>query len=411
MTDRYRIEAEALIHGSLPPIADGCVVLEGDRILYAGPRQQAPPGGPIVRTAAVMPGMWDAHCHLFGIRRADLTDLTLEPAVSRGLRAGTDASRALMAGFTSLREVGGLGVLIAGSIAEGTIPGPEIYAAGAILSMTGGHGDIHSLPIQLLTNAGRRTEDLELCDGVPDCIRAVRLQLRRGARIIKVCASGGVLSELDHPEHAQFSDEELSAIVEEAARADRVVAAHCHGKSGIMAAIRAGVKTIEHGTFLDRESARAMADTGTILVSTRFIGEALLADETPGSLPPFAREKLEVTYRRGAEALQHALAEGVTIAAGTDILTTGDVWGQNGRELTLLVEAGMTPLEAIRAATATGPLTVGPQAERSGVLEPGYRSDVIAVDSNPVEDISVLERPGSVTHVWKGGKLVKGGPS
>ena len=408
MPGRYRIEAAVLIHGSGAPISDGCVVIDGDHIAYAGPIQHAPPGGEIVQTEVVMPGMWDSHCHFFGIRRADLRDLVMEPLVDRALRASKDVTRALMAGFTSVREVGGLGLTLAKAISEGTLLGPEIYAAGSILSMTGGHADIHSLPIELVTSDERAAE-LELCDGVAGCIKAVRLQLRRGARVIKACASGGVLSELDRPEHPQFSEEELAAIVAEAGRADRVVATHCHGKAGIMASIRAGVRTIEHGTYLDEESARAMADTGTILVATRFIGESLLADNSSVELPEFARQKLQVTYRRGREALEHALSAGVVVAAGTDILTTGDVWGRNGRELGLLVEAGMSPLEAIRSATAIGPLTVGPQAEKVGMLEAGHRADVLAVNSNPLTDITVLERPESITHVWTNGQLVKAG--
>ena len=253
-----------------------------------------------------------------------------------------------------------------------------------------------------------RLHDLELCDGVPECLRGVRRQLRRGARVIKVCASGGVLSEVDHPEHAQFSHAELCAIVEEAARAERVVAAHCHGKAGIMAAVRAGVQTVEHGTYLDAESARAMADSGTILVATRFIGEALLAEDSSTALPDFARRKLTETYRRGREAVGHAIDAGVTIAVGTDILTSGDMWGYNGRELGLLVECGLSPVQALPAATATGPLTVGPQASRTGVLQAGFDADVIAVGENPLDDIAVLADSEQISHVWRAGSMVKG---
>ena len=401
-----RIDADTLIHGTKAPIADGSLVIEGDQIVYAGPQATAPPGDETTRVPVLMPGLWDSHCHFFGIRWASLRELVTVPVVQRGLRAAEDARQALQAGFTSLREVGGLGVDLAAAVEEGILVGPHIYGSGAILSMTGGHGDIHSLPLDFVASS-ESLPDLELCDGVPECLRGVRRQLRKGARVLKVCASGGVVSELDKPEHPQFSPEELAAIVEEAARADRVVAAHCHGKAGIMAAVRAGVRTIEHGTFLDPESARAMADSGTILVSTRFIGEALLSEDSSVELPDFARRKLEVTYRRGAEAMQHALAAGVKIAAGTDIMTSGDMWGRNARELTLLVELGMTERAAIQAGTAHGPLTVGAQAESEGVLERGARADAIAVSANPLEKITVLEDPSSITHVWKSGVLVK----
>ena len=409
MTTSHRIEADLLLPGDGEPVVDGCVVVDDGVITYAGPKALAPPtsAAPTVRMPVVMPGMWDSHCHLFGIVAANLQHLATDAVPLRAMRIGRDVERALAAGFTSLREVGGLGVHLARAIAEGTVVGPEIYAAGALLSTTGGHGDIHSLPEAFVATC-ERFHDLELCDGVPECLRAVRRQLRRGARVIKVCASGGVLSELDRPEHAQFSHDELVAIVEEAARAERVVAAHCHGKAGIMAAVRAGIRTVEHGTHLDAESARAMADSGTILVPTRFIGDALLADDSTVELPEFARRKLIETYRRGREGLGHAIDAGVTIAAGTDILTSGDHWGRNGNELALLVECGLSPLQAITAATANGPLTVGPQAARTGRLAAGFDADVIAVAADPLADIRVLGDATMVSHVWRRGQLVKG---
>jgi imidazolonepropionase-like amidohydrolase len=359
-----------------------------------------------VTTPVVMPGMWDAHCHLFGIIEPNLGALGTQPVQLRAMRVANDALKALMAGFTSLREVGGLGVYLAQAIAEGTIVGPRIYGAGSILSETGGHGDIHSFPIDWM-NGNDRLDDLAICDGISECRRAVRRQLRKGAALIKVCASGGVLSERDDPLHQQFSHEELVAIVEEAARTERIVAAHCHGKAGIMAAVRAGIQTIEHGTYLDAEAARAMADSGTVLVATRFIGEALLAGGPETGLADFARAKLTETYRAGRGAIGFALEAGVTIAAGTDILTSGGMWGRNGRELELLVECGMTPSEAISAATAHGPLTVGPRAEKTGLLKPGHVADVIAVADNPLDRIGVLADQSNITHVWKSGTLVK----
>ena len=195
--------------------------------------------------------------------------------------------------------------------------------------------------------------------------------------------------------------------MDEAATAERVVAAHCHGKAGIMAAVRAGVKTIEHGTYLDRESATAMADTGAILVATRFAGVELLSQPPERGLPDFARQKLTETYRRGREAVGAALEAGVTIAVGTDILTSDDQWGQNGRELALLVECGLSPEQAIMAATSVGPMTVGPQAMGSGTIREGQPADVIAVTVDPRRQIDILGEARNVTHVWKAGTLVK----
>jgi len=330
---------------------------------------------------------------------------TSDPAVLVA-RATADVAATLDGGITSVREMGGVGLSLSTVVAEGTIRGPNIYGAGSILSTTGGHGDIHGLPLDYVTSLGHRGFVFsELCDGVPGCLKAVRKQLRRGAQVIKICASGGVMSEIDHPIHQQFSHEELVAIVEEAARADRVVAAHCHGKPGIDAALRAGVKTIEHGSYLDEESAEMMREAGAILVPTRFVVAALL--EIEEQLPAYAYRKAVMIADHHAQAMKIAIAAGVTIAMGTDIFVSGPMYGKNSLEVRHLIDAGMTPLEAIEAATANGPLTLGPLAPRSGQLREGYDADVIAFDTNPIEDLSVWGDPGRVTHIWKAGEPVK----
>ena len=245
----------------------------------------------------------------------------------------------------------------------------------------------------------------EICDGVPECLRAVRKQLRNGADFIKVCASGGVSSEVDHPVHQQFSGEELQAIVEEASRAERIVAAHCHGKPGIMAALEAGVKTIEHGSYLDEEAAAAMVEAEAVLVPTRFIIEEGLALEE--AWPPYAYKKLVMVADHHANALRLAIAHGVTIAAGSDALI-GSMGRHRTREVRYLIEAGMTPLAAIESATANGPLTLGPQAPKKGLLADGYDADIIAFDASPLDDLALWGDPDRVTHVWKEGVLTKG---
>jgi imidazolonepropionase-like amidohydrolase len=407
--NRYRIEAATLIRGDGTAIDNAVITIEGTAVGYAGPAPDAPPtpDADMVSVPVLMPGMWDAHCHFFGIRRPNIEALTTDPIMVRSIRATRDARRALDAGFTSVRELGGLGVYLGRAIEEGYVEGPNVYAAGSILSTTGGHGDIHSIPEEWVTGS-HRIDDLELCDGTDGARKAVRRQLRKGASVIKVCASGGVLSEYDDPEHQQFTHEELKAIVDEAAMADRIVAAHCHGKAGIMAALQAGVKTIEHGTYLDAESARAMADNGAILVATRFVGAELLSQPPERGLADFARQKLTETFRRGREGVGFALEAGVTIAAGTDILTSDDQWGRNGHELALLVECGMDPDQAIVAATSIGPMTVGPQTDRTGTVVTGEPADLIAVTADPRQEIGLLGRAESVTHVWKGGALMKG---
>jgi imidazolonepropionase-like amidohydrolase len=408
----HRIEAELLIPGHGQPIRDGVVVLDGGRIDYAGPTGTAPStaGALVSRAVAVMPGMWDCHGHFLGTRTFDLAQLAVEPLALRGARSARDLRAALDAGITSVREVGGLGVELARAVAEGVLDGPVIYGAGAILSTTGGHGDLHSFPLSWISSWTAEAGTMRLADGPDECARAVREQLRRNAKVIKVCASGGVLSEVDDPIHQQFTLAELRAVVEVAGLADRVVAAHCHGKPGIMAALQAGVRTIEHGTYLDDEGCDAIRESGAILVPTRTIVEDMLAFRD--AVPPYAMVKLEAIADVHAQAVTRAYEQGVTIAMGTDIGLTGpdlpNSWGQNGAEPGYLVKLGMTPLEAIEAATATGPLTLGPQAPRSGQLAEGYDADVITLDADPLADISVLADPERITGVWTRGRRVKG---
>lgn len=406
-----RIEADLLIPGKGEPVRDAAVLLDGPAIAYAGPAAGAPQVSPETtteRASVVMPGLWDCHGHFLGLRVLDLERLPVTPTALRAARCARDLRAALDAGVTSVREVGGLAVHLARAVDEGLLEGPHVYGAGAILSTTGGHGDLHSLPLPWVGDFGEGGGELRLCDGPDDCARAAREQLRAGARVIKVCASGGVMSEIDHPVHQQFTGAELRAVVEVAGMAERVVAAHCHGKPGIMAALEAGVRTIEHGTFLDEEACAAMRESGAVLVSTRtIVAEALESEAMPG----YAMTKLRDIADRHAKAMQLAYESGVTIAAGTDIGVSGEglpvSWGRNGRELPLLVEAGLDPLAAIEAATANGPLTLGLQAPWSGRLADGYDADVLALDADPVEDISVLADPAAITGVWKAGRRVK----
>lgn len=406
-----RVEADLLIPGRGEPIRDGAVIVDGALIAYAGPRAGAPRSdGPTWRVPVVLPGLWDCHVHLMGLKTFDLERIVREPPPLTAARATKDAEALLQAGFTSVREVGGHGVHLAHAVREGTVAGPNIYGAGAILSQTGGHADLHSMPLATVHDLAEHGGMLQLCDGVAECIKAVRLQLRKGARVIKICASGGVLSEVDDPIHQQFSDDELRAIVEEAARADRVVAAHCHGKPGIMAAVRAGCRTIEHGSYVDDEAAAAMREAGAILVWTRSIVARIMSGLD--RVPPYAAAKMQATADGHLDAVRAARAAGVTVACGTDFGSSGAgtlaPHGANGEELRHLVDAGLTPIEAIEAATATAPLTLGPQAPRSGLLAEGYDADLIAVDADPLSDIGAIADPSHVTHVWKGGRLFRG---
>ncbi len=407
-----KILADLLIPGKGEPIENGAVVVDGTEITFSGPAASAPAAtdATVFEVPVVMPGLWDCHAHLFGSPSWSLEGVAWVPPAAAGARATADLARYIEGGVTSVREVGGYGVELAPVVAEGSIIGPSIYGAGEVLSTTGGHGDIHSIPLDIYEGVAARSRIIgRLADGPSECVKAVREQLRRNARVIKICASGGVMSEVDHPIHQQFSDEELRAIVDEAARADRVVAAHCHGKPGIMAALRAGARTIEHGSYLDEEAAELMKEKDAILVPTRFIVDELIGMEA--HVPAYAYRKITGLAETHAQALKIAIATGVRIAMGTDIFASGPMHGFRyalaSREMRHLTDAGLTPLGAIEAATATGPLTLGAQAPRSGRIEEGFDADLIALDRSPLEVDSIWGDPERVTHVWKGGRRVK----
>ena len=409
-----RVEADLLIPGVGEPITNGCVVFEGPTISYAGPIEGSPtpsPSDTSIGVPAVLPGLWDTHAHFFGLRNLSMEEVVYTSPWVGILRAARDAEKALRAGFTSVRELSGFGVYLSRAVEDGSIVGPHIYGAGAMLSPTGGHGDDHAYPLEFVHFWRNRLGLPGPCDGVPECLAAVRKILRLGAPVVKICASGGVMSDLDSPIHQQFSEEEIRAIVEEAARADRIVAAHCHGKAGIMAALNAGVKTIEHGSYLDEECADLMLAKGAMLVPTRWIISQIVATARTSGLPEFMLEKARKIHDRHREAMRLAVGKKIPIALGTDTIGSSEAapvyWGGNGQELPLMVEdGGMTPLQAIEAATANGPRTLGPRAPLSGQLRAGYAADLIVVREDPLKRIAVLAEPENIARVWKGGRLV-----
>ena len=410
--NKQRIFADILIPGAGEPLADWAIIVADGLIEWVGPQVDVPSiTGEDLHVPVLMPGMWDCHTHFTGMQTPALAAAMDVPVPVAAARSVADAQRAINAGFTSIREVGGFGVYLARVINEGNALGPHIYAAGDLISPTGGHADLHNYSLGCVADLAQRDGWLHTCDGVTGALRAVRLQLRKNAKLIKICASGGTLTEYDDPLHQQFSDIEIRTMVEEAARAERIVAAHCHGKVGIMAALRNGVKTIEHGTFLDEEAADAMLEADAILVTTRSVKIRNMDYAKKHGLPDYAWKKLLMTADRHQEAVSLAISKGVTIAAGTDTLTSGDNtplrWGEHALELKLLVDDGMTPLQAIESATATAPLTLGPQAPKAGQIKVGWDADLCAVAENPVEDISVLLDTDKITHVWKMGKLLK----
>lgn len=392
------ITADVLIPGRGSPIQDAALLHHEGKITWVGRLDQLSPDlrkQDATHVPVLMPGLWDCHAHFFGAQKVSLDEFYRVPQALAGARAARDAAQVLNAGFTSVRELGGYGHLVAKAIAEGNLVGPKIYSAISVISQTGGHADAHDTPLPALQDAIVHGLFIHLCDGVDECIKAVRMQLRRGAKVIKVCASGGVGSQIDDPHNQQFSNAELTAMVEEAHRAQRIVAAHCHGKPGIDAALHAGCTTIEHGTYLDDESINLMLEKRAILVPTRTIIEAGLS--IPEAWTPESYVKLQETAKVHSKAYKQAVAAGVRIALGTDlgISVPGSALahGRNGMELKYAVEAGLSPLQAIEAATATAPETLGPQASVSGQLKEGYDADFIAVSSDPLVDIGILTDP------------------
>ncbi len=403
-----RIDTDLLIPGRGEPIKDGTVIMEGDTISYAGERSDAPSGAPdrTIEVPVLLPGLWDCHIH-FGTQTPDELGSVMMPSPALlGSRAVDELGRTLDGGVTSVREVGGVGIELVGEIESGRIRSPHMHSAGGIMSPTAGHADFHSIPLRAVETMSDQYRFISnVADGVPGVLKGVRMNLRRNAKVIKICTSGGVMSEVDHWSHQQFSDEEITAIVEEAARAERFVAAHAEGKAGIMAALRCGVQTIEHGDEVDDEVVDLMLEKDIILIPTMWVTRQLMS--MPDEMPDYAYRKLSELAEIQEEGLAKAIAAGVRIAMGTDIFVHGPLYGTNSLEIAHLVSAGMTPLGAIEAATATSPETLGPQAPLSGQLREGYDADVIALDFNPLEDGSLWGDPDRITHVWQGGASVK----
>ncbi len=409
--DALKIDTDTLFIGDGEIIKNGSVVLEGNKITYSGETEHAPSVKKELYVPFLMPGLWEAHCHFSGSLTASVESwLMVNPYVAAA-RSTWDLKELLSSGITSVREVGGIGVYLNRVVEEGLIDGPRIYGAGNVLGMTGGHSDVHGIPLEIYRTWGNSPLG-ELVDGVSGCLKGVRKQLRKGAEIIKVCASGGVMSELDHPIHQQLSDLELKTIVEEAHRADRLVAAHCHGSPGIKAALNAGVKTIEHGTYLDEDLAELMVEKKAILVPTRYVIEKLFASSQNSNVPEYAMEKLKNLYEQHKSAMKIAIKTGVKIAMGTDMFVSGPNGvfrhGENAMELKYLVEAGMKKEDALVSATGMGAKTVGSLAKKSGLLKVGYDADLLALRNSPLENIEYISNRDKISLVVKLGKIIVG---
>ncbi|HEU4882872.1 MAG TPA: amidohydrolase family protein [Longimicrobium sp.] len=392
------LRAARLIDGTgAAVVQNGVVVVTDDRIVAAGREGsvQVPAGARVIDLgdATLLPGFIDTHTHIVG--RA-LADPGSDEAAVRDFQgfgailATANARATLMAGFTTIRVLGSSDfddIALRQAIDQGYVPGPRIQAAGHSIGITGGHCDENGFRPGLFDGDYRNG----IADG-PDQIRAaVRYQAKYGADVIKTCATGGVLSEGDAVGVLQYSLEELTALVEEAHVLERRVAAHAHGAEGIKVAVRAGVNSIEHGSFLDEEGARMMAARGTFLVPTMMAGAAVERAAQSGRLTGLRAEKARQAGAAMRNATRIARRAGVPIALGTDAGVGAH--GANGQEFGLMVEwGGMTPMESIVAGTSNAAKLLG-WDNRIGALRAGLLADVVAVPGDPTRDIHVLERP------------------
>ncbi len=400
--------ARIIIGTGANPIQNGIVVVNGNKIIAVGTNEKVeiPSGAKVIDlgNATLMPGFIDAHTHIIGRVLGDPEggNARFRDYNSFGaILAVNNSRKTLMSGFTTIRNLGAGkfdDLAIKQAINEGWIVGPRMLTAGHSLGITGGHCDENGF------KPGVADGDFKtgIADGVDQVRAAVRYQIKYGADVIKTCATGGVLSEGDAVGVQQYSFEEMKAMVEEAEQHERKVAAHAHGIEGIKVATRAGVASIEHGSFLDVEGAKLMKEKGTYLVPTLMAGEAVEKLANNGFLKGYRGEKALAAAKAMRNAIKIAIANDVLIALGTD---SGVIpHGTNGREFRLMIEwGGMKPLDAITAGTLNGARLLGLD-KTVGSLEVGKYADIVAVKGNPLTNIKSFE---NVDFVMKNGFVYK----
>jgi imidazolonepropionase-like amidohydrolase len=385
------------------------ILVVGDRIESVGPAltAQIPAGATVIdlSRATVLPGLIDCHTHLaFRADRYDEIYRFKDTPFSHAFAAVVHARKTLEAGFTSVRDVGSppfLAVDLRNSINEGLIPGPRIVASGPPISITGGHGDLNNYSPQTRVSMFPEERDFNIADGVDQVRHVVRAQVKYGVDVIKILATGGVLSKGDSPGAPQYTPEELKAAAEEAHMAGRKIAAHAHGTQGIKNAILAGIDSIEHASLIDDEGIRLAKEHGTYLVMDIYNDDYILGKAIEFGLPKENVEKEKMVGKLQRENFERALKGGAKMAFGTDagVYPHGD----NAKQFFYMVKFGMTPAQAIRAATSNAADLIG-RAKDVGTIERGKYADIIAVSGDPLEDVRALETVG---FVMKGGVVYK----